>query len=137
MFKHTLVPRFAETDALGHVSNTAFPIWFEDARMPIFKMFHPELDVENWTLILARQEIDHTAQSYVGREVSIETEVGKLGNSSFEVCQRAYQEGKLIAKTKVVMVHFDYDSEKSQPLPAAIRQQLQAHQGEEALTTAE
>ena len=130
MFTTTLSPRFAETDALGHVSNTAFPVWFEDARMPIFKIFHPQFDINNWTLILARQEIDYTAQSYVAKEVTINTVIGRLGNSSLEVFHQAFQEGKLIAKAKVVMVHFDYTSSKSQPLPSAIRQQLEQHQGE-------
>lgn len=130
MFTTTLSPRFAETDALGHVSNTAFPVWFEDARMPIFEIFHPTFDINNWTLILARQEMDHVAQSYVAKEVTINTLVGRLGNSSMEVLHQAFQGGVLIAKAKVVMVHFDYNTSKSKPIPDSIRQQLQQHQGE-------
>ncbi|MEC8487777.1 MAG: acyl-CoA thioesterase, partial [Pseudomonadota bacterium] len=43
--------RFCETDALQHVSNTALVTWFEAAREPIFRMFTPELDLNNWPLI--------------------------------------------------------------------------------------
>lgn len=30
MFTHYLTPRLNETDALGHISNTRLPSWFED-----------------------------------------------------------------------------------------------------------
>lgn len=127
MFIHQLEPRFAETDALGHISNTIFPIWFEDARTPVFKIFNPEMDVHNWTLILARQEIDHTAQTFIGKSVSIQTGLGKIGNSSFEVIQIAEQDGSVIAKGKAVLVHFDYELQKASPIPDDIRAQLEAH----------
>ncbi len=127
MFTHQLEPRFAETDALGHISNTIFPIWFEDARTPIFKIFNPEMNVRQWTLILARQEIDHTAQTFIGKSVTIETGLGHIGNSSFEIIQIAKQEGETIAKGKAILVHFDYDKQKASPIPADIKEQLEKH----------
>ena len=64
-------PRFSDTDALGHISNTAFPVWFEDSRTEFFKIFHPSLDLDSWPLIIARIEIDFLAQCYWGNDVSI------------------------------------------------------------------
>lgn len=127
MFTHQLEPRFAETDALGHISNTIFPIWLEDARTPIFKIFNPEMNVRQWTLILARQEIDHTAQTFIGKSVTIETGLGHIGNSSFEIIQIAKQDGETIAKGKAILVHFDYDKQKASPIPADIKEQLENH----------
>ncbi|GAA6153600.1 acyl-CoA thioesterase [Pseudoteredinibacter isoporae] len=127
MFLHQLEPRFAETDALGHISNTIFPIWFEDARTPVFKIFNPNMNVHKWTLILARQEIDHTAQTFIGKSVTIQTGLGHIGNSSFELIQIAEQEGEIIAKGKAVLVHFDYEKQKASPIPEDIRAQLDAH----------
>ncbi|MBB6523568.1 acyl-CoA thioesterase [Pseudoteredinibacter isoporae] len=127
MFIHRLEPRFAETDALGHISNTIFPIWFEDARTPVFKIFNPEMNVHQWTLILARQEIDHTAQTFIGKSVTIQTGLGHIGNSSFELIQIAEQDGEIIAKGKAVLVHFDYEKQKASPIPDDIRAQLEAH----------
>lgn len=127
MFIHQLEPRFAETDALGHISNTIFPIWFEDARTPVFKIFNPEMNVHKWTLILARQEIDHTAQTFIGKSVTIQTGLGHIGNSSFELIQIAEQDGEIIAKGKAILVHFDYDKQKASPIPDDIRVQLEAH----------
>ncbi len=47
MLEETFAVRFYETDALAHVSNTVLAGWFESARMPVFKMFSPELDLKN------------------------------------------------------------------------------------------
>ena len=53
MFSEEFNVRFYETDALAHVSNTVLVGWFESGREPIFKLFNPELDLQNWPLILA------------------------------------------------------------------------------------
>ncbi|MBC7185133.1 MAG: acyl-CoA thioesterase, partial [Marinobacter sp.] len=63
MFHLELEPRFSDTDALGHISNTTLPVWFEQARTPVFRIFHPTLEADTWPLIIARLEIDLMAQS--------------------------------------------------------------------------
>ncbi|MHC1654043.1 hypothetical protein ACODUL_12265 [Stenotrophomonas maltophilia] len=35
----TVFPRFSEVDVLGHVTNTALPVWFEEGRQAIFRHF--------------------------------------------------------------------------------------------------
>ncbi|EMP55752.1 acyl-CoA thioesterase [Marinobacter koreensis] len=127
MFSIELDPRFSDTDALGHISNTSLPVWFEQGRTPIFRIFHPDLEVETWPLILARMEIDLLAQSYWHMPVEIRTGVGKIGNSSVHVVQEAWQNGKQIARGIAVLIHFDYNSEKSVPIPQEIKDQLAEH----------
>ena len=58
MFSETLMPRFSETDALGHINNTALPVWFEAARTPFFRFFTPDLDCNKWKLIVAKIEVE-------------------------------------------------------------------------------
>ncbi|MFE8071772.1 thioesterase family protein [Marinobacteraceae bacterium S3BR75-40.1] len=127
MFLYEIEPRFSDTDALGHISNTAFPIWFEQARTPIFRLFHPSLAIETWPLIIARLEIDLLAQSYWGKPVEIRTAIGKVGNSSCHVVQEAWQEGRQVARGVAVLIHFDYEREKSVTIPHEVRLQLQEH----------
>jgi len=127
MFYLEIQPGFSDTDALGHISNTTLPVWFEQARMPLFKIFHPTLDVKTWPLIIARVEVDYVAQSFWDKPVEIRTGVGRVGNSSFQAVQEAWQDGKLIAKGTAVMIHFDYKTEKSLPIPQDIRSQLAEH----------
>ena len=127
MFHKEIEPRFNDTDALGHISNTAFPVWFEQARMPIFGIFHPSLDIDHWPLIIARLEVDLKAQSYWGTPVDIQTYVGKVGNSSFHVVQEAWQDGREVARGVAVLIHFDYETESALPIPDDIREKLAEH----------
>ena len=127
MLLHTIQPRFSDTDALGHISNTAFPVWFEEARTPLFEMYHPTLDVKSWPLIIARIELDLLAQTYWGDDVDIKTYISKLGSSSCEVTHEAWQKDKMVAKGKAVMIYFDYENEKPLPIPDEVRQKLTQH----------
>ena len=127
MFTLTIEPRFAETDALGHISNTTFPIWFETARDPVFKIFHPTMTTHDWPLILAKQEIDFIAQTYMDKPVTINTYVNQIGNASFDIIHEARQNDKTVARGKAVMVRFNYQTEQSEPISDSARKTLSEH----------
>ena len=59
MYTESLMPRFSDTDALGHINNTTIPVWFEGAREPVFKLFTPDLNPKDWHLIIAKIEINY------------------------------------------------------------------------------
>lgn len=125
----TLTPRFSDTDALGHINNAAYSTWFEEARRSIFELFVPDLDPKKWNLIIARIEIDFLSQGYYQKEVSIQTHVEKIGNSSFVLVQEAAQDGRVICRGKSYLVHFDYQTQKSVPIPLEIKEKLQSLMG--------
>ena len=126
MFNMTVLPRFYETDAFGHINNTVIAGWFEAAREPVFRIFTPELDIKKLTLILARIEIDFVAQTHYGQEVILKTGIERVGNSSFVVVQEAWQSNVLVAKGKAVQVYFDFHTQKSDRIPDEYRQKLEA-----------
>lgn len=129
MFKTTVSPRFYETDAFGHVNNTVVAAWFETAREPIFRLFCPDLDIQRMNLILARIEVDFVAQIYYGHEVTLLAGVERIGNSSFVVQHDAWQKGQLVARGKAVQVYFNQATQKSEPIPAHFRAELERMQG--------
>lgn len=120
----TITPRFSETDILGHISNTALPVWFETARDGFFRRVHPTMTTHDWPLILARIELDLKAQIHLGNDVTIKTGLEKIGNSSVVVYQQAWQNDVLAACAKTVMVYFDYQEQRSRPLPNEVRERL-------------
>lgn len=120
----TLRPRFSETDALGHISNTTLPVWFEVGREGLFRRIHPAMTLEEWPLIVARFEVDLKSQMFLGHEVTIKTAIEKLGNSSLTVFQEAWQQGILAATGRTVLVYFDYSTQRSRPFTDSIRQRL-------------
>ncbi|NDV90379.1 acyl-CoA thioesterase [Alteromonas sp. 345S023] len=119
--------RFCETDALQHVSNTALVAWFEAAREPIFRMFTPTLDLQNWPLILASYKVDFLAQIFYGYPVTVKTFISRLGNSAFDVYQELWQQDKLCSTGVTTMVHFDYQTQRSAPIPKMVKEELQRH----------
>lgn len=127
MFVENFKPRFNDTDALGHVNNASIVTWFEHARRPIFEIFNPNLSIEKWNLILARVEVDYLGQVSYEHEVEIKTFFEKLGNSSMVIVQEALQNLEVVARGKAVMVHFDYKTNKSSPIPQVIKSKLSEH----------
>lgn len=127
MFTEKISPRFAETDALGHINNTVIPVWFEQARRPIFEFFTPDLDPRKWRLIIARIEVDFMAETRFGSEVEIRTYLSHLGNASLKLTHELWQQGVLRAKGMAVLVHYNYQTGKSMAIPDDIRHQLAVH----------
>jgi acyl-CoA thioester hydrolase len=127
MFTEIIEPRFAETDALGHINNTVLPLWFEKARDPIFRFFTPDLDPKKWALIIARIEVDFKAEIFVNANVEVKTWFEKVGNSSMTVIQQAWQDGQLCAQGKTALIHFDWKLKKTKPINDTIRKQLTEH----------
>lgn len=131
MFKQEFNVRFYETDALAHVSNTVLVGWFEMAREPIFKIFSPQLDLQNWPLILASYKVDFLQQIFYGQMVEVRTYISRLGGSSFEVYQEVWQQAKKCATGTTTMVSFDYKQQKAQKITDPIRAILSTHMAPE------
>lgn len=124
MFQYTLAPRFCETDALGHINNTTFPIWCEAARQPIFEIFNPEQAITKWNLIVASFQINFIKPCFFPNEVNIQTQLLDIKRSSFIVHQLIKQNSAEVAEMTTVMVHYDFNSQRSQIIPDDIRIKL-------------
>lgn len=126
MYSQQLDPRFTDTDALGHINNTVLAVWFEGCRDPLFRLFTPDLNPAAWRLILAKFSVEFHAELFYGQPVEIRTWVSRVGNSSFDVSQQAWQQGKLCASGVAVMVHYDFAAKQSVPLSETLQHQLLA-----------
>ena len=95
----------------------------------IYRFFTPDLDLdfENWKLIMVRKEADFVGQLRFGEDVEIRAYLLKIGNSSFTVGNEVWQSNELKAKGKTVIVHFDYVTQKSVPIPDDVRNKLEEH----------
>ncbi|AIY64097.1 acyl-CoA thioesterase [Pseudoalteromonas piratica] len=127
MFSETLMPRFSETDALGHINNTALPVWFEAARTPFFRFFTPDLDCNNWKLIVAKIEVEFKGELFYGQEITINSSISRIGNASFVIYQEVYQHNELCAVGHATMVRYDFAKKQSVPLCDQERHDLTQH----------
>lgn len=127
MYKTILTPRVSETDGVGHINNTTLPVWFEAARNPLFDLFTPDHDFAKWKMVIVKTVLEFTGQIYFGKDVAVNVWVKKIGNSSLELYEELYQEGNLCARNTAIYVNYDLDSQKSEKIPEAIRQELAKH----------
>ena len=129
MFTLTITPRVGETDALGHINNCVLPVWFEQARMPLFRIFDPNLafNRESWRWVMVHSDYDYTGQLYCNSPVEVKTWISRIGEKSFTIKHEAWQQGRLCVKGGVVLVYYDFIAQKSEPIPDEIRAKLEQH----------
>ncbi|WP_085298517.1 acyl-CoA thioesterase [Cognaticolwellia mytili] len=127
MFSEVITARFSDTDALGHINNTMVPVWFEGARDPVFKWFMPELNLNEWRLILAKIDVNFHAQIYYGKEITLRTYISRIGGSSFDVYQELWQNDIKCASGTAVMVHFCYENQSSLKIPSNVENEMKKH----------
>jgi acyl-CoA thioester hydrolase len=53
--------------------------------------------------------------------------VSRIGNKSFTIYHEAWQQGRLCVKGCAVVVHYDFNTEKSTPLPEDKKKLLMEH----------
>ncbi|MCC6450969.1 MAG: acyl-CoA thioesterase [Candidatus Aureabacteria bacterium] len=126
MYVTTIEPRFGDADGMGHITNTALPLWFERARNRVYRVFNPTLDLTRWNLVMARLEVEYKGELFYGRDVEVRSSVSRIGETSFDVAQEAWQDGALRATGKVVLEQVDPAERRPSPLPPDIREALQS-----------
>lgn len=125
----TVKVRCAETDALGHVNNTSYFIYIEEARVEFFAKLGFKMDTNEWRFILASTKCDFASQAYFGQELVVETTVNRIGTKSFGLNHDILDKetGKLIAKGTETVVHFNFNEQKSEPLSESLRNKLEQY----------
>jgi acyl-CoA thioester hydrolase len=130
--------RWSDMDAFGHVNNTAFLRFFEDARFTAF----PAAGVgagglmSTRALLAARHEVEYRSPLLYGRhQLTIDIWATRLGTSSVDVAYQAVaEEGgtasvAAVARSRMVMV--DVSTGRPAALSEEERAQFTPHLGEE------
>jgi len=108
--------RWGDLDAFGHVNNSTYLIFAQEARYAWSKMIE---------MVVARAEVDFIAPIYTGDiYIDVDIWVNKIGTSSFGVTYEMKYENELLAVVKTVQVTVSMDTKKSRPLNDAEREFL-------------
>ncbi|MGG4266622.1 acyl-CoA thioesterase [Peribacillus simplex] len=121
--------RFSETDALGHINNTSYFIYLEEARVKFFESLGLVMNVKYWDFLLASTKCDFIAQGYFNQLLTIRTSLTKVGTKSCEMVHDILcsQTGEVIARGSAVLVCFNFSNQKSEPTPEFIKEKLISH----------
>jgi acyl-CoA thioester hydrolase len=126
-FKTPIPIRFSDIDAYGNVSNTIYLTYFEIARLSYWK------DVTNWDyskagVILGRSEINYLKPISINDTIYCYVRTSRIGNSSFDMVYLLTHEtenGEEICTVgKSVCISYDYESNKSIPIPLKERESM-------------
>lgn len=120
---HRLATRWSDMDLLGHVNNARFFSFDEDARLAYFQSLWAD-DPRFWKdygFILASLGCDFISQLHHPSELEMGFRISRLGRSSMQTQGALFVGDRLVAITRGVVVWFDYQLQKTQPLPEHVR----------------
>lgn len=122
--------RYCETDAGGHVSNTSYFLYFEEARTKFFGTIGFGLkDRKNFNFIVARIECNFIAQSYASQILSVTTSVSRIGTKSYTLVHeiKDANTGALVANGSAVIVCYNFQEQHSIEIPTDLRTTLEEY----------
>lgn len=134
---------FGDLDAMGHVNNTVFLKWIETARIAYWvhvtgQKPHPGLPRPGTAshppgpgvmsgvlidMILARTEIDYRSPVSYAEKLEVGVRTAEIHRSSIllEYAVDSVTEPRRCATARTIIVCYDYDAQKSRPVPEALR----------------
>ena len=113
--------RFNDTDKLGHVNNAVFAVMLEQGRAELMVEAGLPVGADDQAVVIVRMELDFLAEMTWPGDVSIETELARLGSRSFQLRQRLLAGGTLAGPTLAgealtVMVVMDRAARRAVPI---------------------
>ena len=111
--------RWRDLDAFGHVNNAVFATYIETARGTLFKKWNLPFDGKGQSLIVASITINYHQQLKHPTSIIIGQKITRIGNTSFDVESALFNNNNKeepIATSKVTVVCFDFEKQKSIPV---------------------
>lgn len=108
--------RYADTDRQGHVNNAVFSTFLETGRVEL--LLHPNKPLlsSGGAFVIASLNLNLLSEIKWPGIVDIGTAVVKVGNSSIQLVQGLFQNGKLTATAETVIVQMDEETRRSKAL---------------------
>lgn len=122
----TLPTRFGDMDANHHLNNVAIAQLFEEARVQFNSATARALGGTRPRFMVAHVGIDYLAEAHYPGDVALHLGVAHIGTSSFRMAMAAFQNDRCFALCDSVLVVRGPDGGAA-PLPAALRERLEAH----------
>ena len=115
--KLEITARYAETDMMGIIHHSVYPVWFEAARTEFIKMTgisYSKLEKDGIMLPLASLECKYLRPVHYEDKVTIETRLSKLTYARIEFTYRVMLMGNVMAEGSTM--HGFVDSSTFRPV---------------------
>jgi acyl-CoA thioester hydrolase len=128
---HEIVPRFRDTDAMGHINNAVYITYLEVGRQAYWARFEGRDDYRRVPFILAGVTCDFRSEANVDEVLEIALRCEWIGTRSFafryQIRERTSR--RLVVEASTVQVCYDYAAKRSFPVPDDLRARLEAFEG--------
>ncbi len=121
LFKCEIPLRFADMDADQHINNAEYYRYMEEARMCWVRTLGLAMTPPAPVPVLAASACSFRAPLYYPGSVTVEIYLGRMGTSSVRTHYLVRSGETIAAEGYGVSVWFDPQTQKSIPLPEAIR----------------
>jgi len=128
MFTHKIDVRFRDCDALGHVNNSVYLTYLEQARLHYWRALWGFGSAGSTVpgVIMARAEIDYRRPAHYGQVLDVKLTLAAIGTTSFTYSYDITNEdGEQVASARTVQVMYDYAQAKPVAIPADLRDKMQ------------
>ena len=128
---HEIVPRFRDTDAMGHINNAVYVTYLEVARQIYWARLDAHSDYRRVPFILAHVSIDFRSEALVNEVLEAGIRLAWIGNRSFSFAYRIGEKtsGRTVAEASTVQVCYDYGAKKTMPMPEELRRAFESFEG--------
>jgi acyl-CoA thioester hydrolase len=117
-------PRYSDYDTRGHVNNAVYLTYFEIGRHHAW----PALTglASDFPCIMLESSVRYVSQAKWGVPLAIDITVAEVRTKAWVWTYRIVdaRDDRLVAEGRTVQVMFDYDAQRSVPIPAHIRERL-------------
>ena len=133
-FFHPIEVRYGDLDPQGHLNNAKYLTYFETARINYFVhlgLFTPGHSFMDIGVIMADACVTFHAAVQYGMPVKVGVRISKLGNKSMTVEQNIVhaETGEVLASGQVILVAYDYHTNKTLPIPKEMREAISNFEG--------
>ena len=133
-FHHPVEVRYGDLDPQGHVNNAKHLTYFEQARVAYMielGLFMKDQSFMEIGVILADVHITYFEPIYFGQNIKVGVRVARLGNKSMTWEQNIVDADtdKTLAMGEIIMVTYDYKTEKTISVPQGWREKFIEFEG--------
>lgn len=122
-------PRISETDLYGHLNNTSYLVYFEEARVKYFRT----IDIFDMKIGIVAGDIycRYHAEAFAFDELELGVRTRKIGTKSFilEYCLIRKTDDRLIASGWGTIVFLDHETKKTVVVPEILRKRISELEG--------
>jgi acyl-CoA thioester hydrolase len=131
-FSYSIEVRYGDIDAQGHLNNAKYLTFMEHARFKYVErvgLWQTAAGFDKLGQIVARVTCDYKRPVCLGQVVEVAARTARLGTKSMEMEFRLTADGQVVALGTSVQVAYDYQTERSIPLPARWRELIGRFEG--------